>query len=159
MCTIKVFFSLLCNKAATEAAALSYQSLFLMSHDWTVPLPCRFPKHDVAALERALCVPSHNRISPALELSGNRYLSSIPLGLREHSKGHAFDSISLSATARFSRGRPHCLRRFYHARTMTGRKYHYPHCWFWLSRSMPLRVEVLKACASASVAHNRKKVF
>ena len=26
-------------KAATEATALSYQSLFLMSHDWTVPLP------------------------------------------------------------------------------------------------------------------------
>ena len=49
-------------KAATEATALSYQSLFLMSHDWTVPLPCRFPKHDVAALERALCVSSHNRI-------------------------------------------------------------------------------------------------
>ena len=40
-------------KAATEATALSYQSLFLMSHDWTVPLPCCFPKHDVAALERA----------------------------------------------------------------------------------------------------------
>ena len=49
-------------KAVTEAAALSYQSLFLMSHDWTVPLPCRFPKHDAATLERALCVPSHNRI-------------------------------------------------------------------------------------------------
>ena len=29
-------------------------------------------------------------------------------------------------TARISRGRPHCLRRFYHARTVTGRKYHYP---------------------------------
>ena len=57
----KVFFSLLCNKAATEAAALSYQSLFLMSHDWTVPLPCCFPKHDVVALE-SLCVPSNNRI-------------------------------------------------------------------------------------------------
>ena len=49
-------------KATTKAAALSYQSLFLMSHDWTVPLPCRFPKHDAATLERALCVPSHNRI-------------------------------------------------------------------------------------------------
>ena len=62
MCTIEDFFSILCNKAATEATALSYQSLFLMSHDWTVPLPCRFPEHDVAALERALCVPSRNRI-------------------------------------------------------------------------------------------------
>ena len=38
-------------KATAEAAALSYQSLFLMSHDWTVPLPCRFPKHNVVALE------------------------------------------------------------------------------------------------------------
>ena len=108
--------------------------------------------------ESSLCSFSQQN-SPALELSGIRYLSSIPLGLREHLKGHAFDSISLSATARFSRGRPHCLRRFYHARTVTGRKYHYPLCWFWLSRSMPLRVEVLEACASASVAHNRKKVF
>ena len=62
MCTIEDFFSILCNKAATEATALSYQSLFLMSHDWTVPLPCRFPELDVAALERALSVPSHNRI-------------------------------------------------------------------------------------------------
>ena len=33
-----------------------------MSHDWTVPPPCRFTKHDVAALERAICVSSHNRI-------------------------------------------------------------------------------------------------
>ena len=145
-------------KAATEATALSYQSLFLMSHDWTVPLPCCFPKHMLQLLKSSLCSFSQQN-SPALELSGIRYLSSIPLGSREHLKGHAFDSISLSATARFSRGRPHCLRRFYHARTVTGRKYHYPHCWFWLSRSMPLRVEVLEACASASVAHNRKKVF
>ena len=72
------------------------------------------------------------------ELSGFRYLSSIPLGTREHLKGHAFDSISLSATARFSRGRTHCLRRFYHARTVTMRKYHYPLCRSWLSQSMPL---------------------
>ena len=49
-------------KAVTEAAALSYQSLFLMSHNWTVPLLCCFPKHAAAALERVLCVPSHNRI-------------------------------------------------------------------------------------------------
>ena len=33
-----------------------------MSHDWTVLLPCRFLKHNVAALERAICVPSHDRI-------------------------------------------------------------------------------------------------
>ena len=49
-------------KAATEATALSYQSLFLMSHDWTVPMHCCFPKHAVAALERALCVSYHSII-------------------------------------------------------------------------------------------------
>ena len=66
-------------KAVTDAAALSYQSLFLMSHDWTVPLLCRFPKHDAAALESSLCSFSQQN-SHILELSGIRYLFSIPLG-------------------------------------------------------------------------------
>ena len=33
--------------------------------------------------------------------------------------------------------RPHCLRRFYHARTVTGREYHYPLCGLWRNRELP----------------------
>ena len=45
-----------------KVAALSYQPLSIMSRDWTAPLPCHFSKHNVATLERTLCVPSHNRM-------------------------------------------------------------------------------------------------
>ena len=33
--------------------------------------------------------------------------------------------------------RPHCLRRFYHARTVTGREYHYSLCGLWRNREPP----------------------
>ena len=33
--------------------------------------------------------------------------------------------------------RPHCLRRFYHARTMTGREYHYSLCGLLRNRELP----------------------
>ena len=33
--------------------------------------------------------------------------------------------------------RPHCLRRFYHARTVTGREYHYPLCGLRRNRELP----------------------
>ena len=33
--------------------------------------------------------------------------------------------------------RPHCLRRFFHARTVTGREYHYPLCGLWRNRELP----------------------
>ena len=38
---------------------------------------------------------------------------------------------------RFSQSHPHCLRRFYHARTVTGREYHYPYCLLWPYREQP----------------------
>ena len=33
--------------------------------------------------------------------------------------------------------RPHCLRRFYHARTVTGREYHCSLCGLWRNRELP----------------------
>ena len=34
-------------------------------------------------------------------------------------------------------GCPHCLRRFFHARTVTGREYHYPLCGLRRGRELP----------------------
>ncbi len=38
---------------------------------------------------------------------------------------------------RISVGCPHCLRRFFHARAVTGQEYHCPHCLSWPYREPP----------------------
>lgn len=43
-------------------------------------------------------------------------------------------------TVRISHSRPHCLRRFYLARAVTGRKYHYPLCRSSPSLNLPFNV-------------------
>ena len=58
---------------------------------------------------------------------------------------------------------PHCLRRFYHARLSTGRKYHYPICLSSPSLYLPYKVRVLKSftgvrSCSLSIPNSRRKV-
>ena len=45
----------------------------------------------------------------------------------------AYQSHGSSTPLTVCQSRPHCLWRFYHARTMTGREYHYPLCRSWRS--------------------------
>ncbi len=66
-------------------------------------------------------------------------------------------------TLRISRSRPRMLRRFYHARLSTGRKYHYPICLSSPSLYLPYKVRVLKSflgvCScSLSILNSRRKV-
>ena len=47
------------------------------------------------------------------------------------------DTTGVSPQLTVCQSRPHCLRRFYHARTVTGREYHYPLCGLWRNRELP----------------------
>ena len=47
------------------------------------------------------------------------------------------DTTGVPPQLSFWQSRPHCLRRFYHARTVTGREYHYPLCGLWRNRELP----------------------
>ena len=66
-------------------------------------------------------------------------------------------------TVRISHSRPHCLRRFYLARAVTGRKYHYPLCRSSPSLNLPFNVWILKTCKGVrlcglSVPNSRRNV-
>ena len=47
------------------------------------------------------------------------------------------DATGVSPQLTVCQSRPHCLRRFYHARTMTGREYHYSLCGLLRNRELP----------------------
>ena len=47
------------------------------------------------------------------------------------------DTTGVSPQLTVCQSRPHCLRRFYHARTVTGREYHCPLCGLWRNRELP----------------------
>ena len=47
------------------------------------------------------------------------------------------DATGVPPQLSFWQSRPHCLRRFNHARTMTGREYHYALCGLWRNRGLP----------------------
>ena len=47
------------------------------------------------------------------------------------------DTTGVSPQLSFWQSRPHCLRRFNHARTVTGREYHCSLCGLWRNRELP----------------------
>ena len=48
----------------------------------------------------------------------------LPLIFSIHQTADGYQHHGSFTLARFSRNRPHCLRRFYHARTVVGQEYH-----------------------------------
>ena len=95
-------------------------------------------------------------------LSDCRYLSSISCD-KEHIRQLCIQLHWNLTTLRISQSRPRMLRRFYHARLSTGRKYHYPLCLSSLSLYLPYKVRVLKSfigvrSCSLSIPNSRRKV-
>ena len=91
-----------------------------------------------------------------------RYLSSISCD-KEHIRQLCIQLHWNLTTLRISQSRPHCLRRFYLARAVTGRKYHYPLCLSSPSLNLPYKVRVLKSflgvCScSLSIPNSKRKV-
>lgn len=95
-------------------------------------------------------------------LSDCRYLSSISCD-KEHIRQLCIQLHWNLTTLRISQSRPRMLRRFYHARLSTGRKYHYPLCLSSPSLYLPYKVRVLKSftgvrSCSLSIPNSRRKV-